>query len=58
MADAAHSDEEALKTKLARRFAGVDIWVFDLDNTLYPADSDLWPKIDARMTIFLSDFWD
>ncbi len=32
----------------------IDTWVFDLDNTLYPADSDLWPKIDARITLFLA----
>ena len=31
------------------RFAHVDTWVFDLDNTLYPPHSDLWPKIDDRM---------
>ncbi|WP_026605791.1 pyrimidine 5'-nucleotidase [Methylocapsa acidiphila] len=31
----------------------IDTWVFDLDNTLYPAGSDLWPKIDARITLFL-----
>jgi putative hydrolase of the HAD superfamily len=31
----------------------VDTWVFDLDNTLYPASSDLWPKIDARITLFM-----
>lgn len=36
------------------RFGHVDTWVFDLDNTLYPADSDLWPKIDARITLFLA----
>jgi putative hydrolase of the HAD superfamily len=35
------------------RFAHVDTWVFDLDNTLYPADCDLWPKIDQRITLFL-----
>jgi putative hydrolase of the HAD superfamily len=34
-------------------FARIDTWVFDLDNTLYPAGSDLWPKIDARITLFL-----
>ena len=28
--------------------------MFDLDNTLYPAGSDLWPKIDARITVFLA----
>jgi len=34
-------------------FRRVDTWVFDLDNTLYPPDSDLWPKIDARITAYL-----
>ncbi len=37
----------------AARFAHIDTWVFDLDNTLYPADCDLWPKIDQRITLFL-----
>jgi putative hydrolase of the HAD superfamily len=39
------------------RFAHVDTWVFDLDNTLYPAGSDLWPKIDARITHFLAELF-
>jgi putative hydrolase of the HAD superfamily len=34
-------------------FAEVDTWVFDLDNTLYPAGSDLWPKIDQRITLYM-----
>ncbi|GAC1328426.1 MAG: pyrimidine 5'-nucleotidase [Beijerinckiaceae bacterium] len=38
---------------IAERFAHVDTWVFDLDNTLYPSSSDLWPKIDARITLFM-----
>ena len=33
--------------------AHVDAWVFDLDNTLYPAGSDLWPKIDQRITLWM-----
>ena len=33
--------------------ARFDTWVFDLDNTLYPATSDLWPKIDQRITLYL-----
>jgi len=41
----------------AARFAHVDTWVFDLDNTLYPADSDLWPKIDARITHFIAELF-
>jgi putative hydrolase of the HAD superfamily len=39
--------------EIADRFAHVGTWVFDLDNTLYPASSDLWPKIDARITLFM-----
>jgi putative hydrolase of the HAD superfamily len=38
-------------------FARIDTWVFDLDNTLYPAGSDLWPKIDARITLFLANLF-
>lgn len=34
--------------------AHVDTWVFDLDNTLYPAGCDLWPKIDQRITHYLA----
>ena len=39
------------------RFAHVDTWVFDLDNTLYPHDSDLWPRIDQRITLFLAQLF-
>jgi putative hydrolase of the HAD superfamily len=38
---------------LTGRFAHIDTWVFDLDNTLYPQTADLWPKIDARITLFM-----
>ena len=47
-------DDAPLPPSIAQRFAHVDTWVFDLDNTLYPIDSDLWPKIDARITLFLA----
>jgi putative hydrolase of the HAD superfamily len=49
--------EEKPHLDVAARFAHVDTWVFDLDNTLYPADSDLWPKIDARITHFLAELF-
>ncbi|MBL8587058.1 MAG: pyrimidine 5'-nucleotidase [Methylobacteriaceae bacterium] len=52
--------EDAAARALARaraRFAHVDVWVFDLDNTLYPPDSDLWPKIDQRITLFLAELF-
>ena len=36
-------------------FRHVWAWIFDLDNTLYPADSDLFVQVDARMTAFVQD---
>jgi putative hydrolase of the HAD superfamily len=39
------------------RFMHIDTWVFDLDNTLYPADCDLWPKIDQRITLFIANLF-
>jgi len=30
-------------------------WVFDLDNTLYPASADLFAQIDVRMAAFIAD---
>lgn len=33
-------------------------WVFDLDNTLYPAECDLFAQIDARMTEFVAKWLD
>ena len=41
----------------AEAFAHVDTWVFDLDNTLYPASTDLWPKIDQRITLFMAHLY-
>lgn len=32
----------------------VRAWVFDLDNTLYPASSSLFPQIDVRMRQFIA----
>lgn len=37
-------------------FAHIRDWVFDLDNTLYPARCDLFAEIDARMTDFVARF--
>lgn len=31
----------------------VDCWIFDLDNSLYPASADLFALIDRRMTLFI-----
>ena len=39
-----------------RGFASVETWVFDLDNTLYPHDLNLWQQIDDRIQQFIADF--
>lgn len=41
-----------------RGFRHIDTWVFDLDNTLYPADCDLFSQIDKRMGAFIADAFD
>jgi putative hydrolase of the HAD superfamily len=38
-------------------FAHVNTWVFDLDNTLYPHESRIWPQVDERITLYLSDMF-
>lgn len=35
-------------------FAGVEVWIFDLDNTLYPADIRLFDQIQLRMTAWVA----
>ena len=35
--------------------ATVETWVFDLDNTLYPARSNLFSQVSARMTQYIQD---
>jgi putative hydrolase of the HAD superfamily len=37
----------------ARRFADIDAWVFDLDNTLYPQATGLWRQIDERIRTYV-----
>lgn len=37
-----------------RVFSGVEAWVFDLDNTLYPSSSDLFSQIDTRISDYIA----
>ena len=46
-----------LASAYARGFAHVDTWIFDLDNTLYPHDSRVWPQIDDRITLYVADLF-
>ncbi|MFM8608492.1 MAG: pyrimidine 5'-nucleotidase [Hyphomicrobiales bacterium] len=41
----------------ADAFADVNVWIFDLDNTLYPPESALWPQVDQRITLFLGNMF-
>ena len=45
------------KQKLAADFAGVETWVFDLDNTLYPHDANLWEQVDSRITTWIANYY-
>ena len=40
--------------EFASGFDHVEAWVFDLDNTLYPADCNLFAQIDRRMGEFIA----
>lgn len=33
-----------------------DVWVFDLDNTLYPAGSNLFAQIDIKLRDYVADW--
>jgi putative hydrolase of the HAD superfamily len=33
----------------------INTWLFDLDNTLYPLDSGLAPKVSDRITVYVED---
>jgi len=34
-------------------FSHVRVWIFDLDNTLYPPEAQLFAQIEARMTAYM-----
>ncbi len=34
----------------------IDCWIFDLDNTLYPADCNLFAQVDQKMGEFISRY--
>jgi putative hydrolase of the HAD superfamily len=39
-----------------REFAHVETWVFDLDNTLYPHNVNLWQQVDERIRDYVAGF--
>ena len=55
--DAVSSAADRRRRRACARASAVSTWVFDLDNTLYPSDSGIWPLIDERITLFLIDLF-
>jgi putative hydrolase of the HAD superfamily len=58
-AGGAHTVPVALRRRHGdepRGFDATRIWVFDLDNTLYPADCNLFAEVDQRMGDFISKY--
>ncbi len=46
---------DATERNLERRgFSATRVWVFDLDNTLYPAECNLFAEVDRRMAEFIA----
>jgi putative hydrolase of the HAD superfamily len=43
-----------LKARTVRGFGHVDTWIFDLDNTLYPASCNLFAQVDRRMSEYIA----
>jgi putative hydrolase of the HAD superfamily len=37
-------------------FRHVEVWIFDLDNTLYPAENRVFAQVESRMTRFVQEF--
>src|SRR3984957_513719 len=42
---------------LRARFGHITTWVYDLANTLYPAHSGIWQRIDERIPLFLVELF-
>jgi len=54
-APASASDVSKVVEAAARRgFNHVDTWIFDLDNTLYPASCNLFAQVDVRMSEYIA----
>jgi len=43
-----------VRAETRRGFSATDVWVFDLDNTLYPAECNLFAQVDQRMGSFIA----
>ncbi len=46
-------DTDVARAARRERFARVDEWIFDLDNTLYPAHTDLFAQVDEKIRAYV-----
>ena len=46
-----------MKVKM-KNLANIDCWIFDLDNTLYPASTDLFAQVCEKMSSYISNTLD
>jgi putative hydrolase of the HAD superfamily len=54
-----HGTREAGRARLGRSeraFERTEVWIFDLDNTLYPAECNLFAQVDQKMGEFIARF--
>jgi putative hydrolase of the HAD superfamily len=49
------TDIPVTETPPAALFDRIDTWIFDLDNTLYPASSRLFNEVSKRITAFIAE---
>lgn len=54
--DARHALPVLERVTAARDFAATRTWIFDLDNTLYPAQCNLFAQVDHRMGEFIARY--
>jgi putative hydrolase of the HAD superfamily len=48
-------EELKIQPAVGEAFRGTRLWIFDLDNTLYPSKCNLFAEIDRRMSAFIQD---
>ena len=41
-----------------KNLANIDCWIFDLDNTLYPASTDLFAQVCEKMSSYIANTLD
>ncbi len=50
-----HDSPGRIKDRFPSALSNRSVWIFDLDNTLYPAENELFSQIDMRMGDFISN---